>query len=633
MTDTVERSRIARMVMSSRFPIGVATTYKQPIVGFCCVILLSIYLVVTITGCQSTSSTRPPRGGNESPVYNDRNDPIGSVSQASLPEEFIRRLDLAHKPHFRVSPQNIRNYFEDWPSQQRGGFDRDPSNYVHTLSELVLNALHEPLRAITHVNNLRTEDQSQRRAKVVMLSYIYRWLDDCENSVRMLVSHEPRTEAESSEWSERIWSVFDGPCVYRSLTERITNNLTVQGWWDLAAIAVVSNSLHERAVQYRRWKVQYAQHLAARFPPAFFRTQHEVPKKIALLLPQSGPLSSAATAIKNGFFSAHLDTSVHHNLSIDVYDTTTTEITTLIAQVIEDGVDVIVGPLEKDNVRRILEKSAVSVPIVALNQPTSGSRLAPQNNLVQLAQVVEDDAIALASQINTQNLRRVLLVLGKDYWCVRAAIGFRNTLDDSVVVAAETVLSDLSRSTENVARLLNVTESTTRQTDIARVTRRTIEFTARRRHDVDAIVAFVDEDEFSALSAALHYHFAGDIPVLLAEPTFRNVSRTGNYADGATFTTTPAQLYSIPLTTQIRESFADASVLYPLYVFGIDTYRTALHIEEVLKGGSVYGYTGYLRQDDNKTLVREPIWGTVEGRILKPRKHIKLREGLNRQLF
>lgn len=633
MTDTLDSSRIARRVTSSRFPIGVATTYKQPMVGFCCVILLSIYLIITVAGCQSTTTTRPPRGGNENQVYNDRNDPIGSTSQASLSEEFIRRLDLAHQPHFSVSPQNIRNYFEGWPPQQQGGSNRDGSNYVHALSELVLEALYEPLSAITHVDSLKTEDQSQQRAKVVMLSYIYRWLDDCENAVRVLSSHEPRTEAESSQWSDRIWSIFDSPCVYRSLTTRITDNLSLQGWWDLARIAVTSNSQHERSMKFRRWKVQQAQHIAAQFPPSFFRTEHEVPQKIALLLPQSGPLSSAATAIKNGFLSAHLHTSIPHNLSIDVYDTTTTEITTLVAQVIEDGVDVIVGPLEKDNVRRILEKATVNVPIVALNQPTSGSRLARQKNLIQLAQVVEDDAIALANQINTQNLRRVLLVLGSDYWCVRAAIGFRNTLEDSVVVAAETVLSDLSKTTESVAKLLRVTQSTTRLTDIAQVTRRNIEFTARRRHDIDAIVAFLDEEEFSALSAALHYHFAGDIPVLLADPTFRDVSRAGNYADGATFTTTPAQLYSMPLTSQIRESFADASVLYPLYVFGIDTYRTAMHIEEVLKGGSVYGYTGYLRQDDNRTLVREPIWGTVEGRILKPRKRIKLREGVNRQLF
>ena len=618
--------------MSSRFPIGVATTYKHPDVRFCWIIVLTVYLLSCTVGCQNTTTASSPTREHDK-VYNDRNDPVDSKSQASMFEEFIRRLDIAHRTQVKGVAQSVRTQFVDWPPKQNGLSNQDNSNYVQTLSALVLEGLQAPFRTLTHVNSLRTQDQAQYRAKVVLLSYIYQWIDDCESAVAVLTPYEPSTDRESSHWAERIWSVLDSPCAYRSLTTVITNNVTVQGWWDLAGIVVASNSHTDRTKKFREWKERYAQHLAARFPLELFRTQHESPQKIALLLPQSGPLSSAATAIKNGFFSAHLNTTVPSNLSIDVYDTSTTEITTLIEQVVDDGVDVIVGPLEKDNVRRILEKDAASVPIVALNRPTSGPRLAPQRNLVHLAQVVEDDAVAIANRINTGNFRRVLLVLGGDYWCVRAAIRFRDMIDDSVTVAAETVFSDLSESTESIANLLRVTQSSSRQSDVARITRRTIEFTARRRHDIDAIVAFVDKDEFSALSAALHYHFAGDIPVLLAEPTFRDLSRAGSYADGVSFTSTPAHLYPIPLTLRIRGSFADASVLYPLYIFGIDAYRTTMSIESVLAGGSIFGYTGYLRQNDNGTLMREPIWGTVDGRALKPRKHIIQRAERNRHLF
>lgn len=584
-------------------------------------------------GCQNTTTARNPNGGYDGQVYNDRIDPFGSASRTSLSEEFIHRLDLAHQLPLRVPTQAIHNQFVDWLPKENDLVDLEDSNYVEILTDFVLDALQAPLDTIVRLNNLRTQERVQQRAKVVLLSYLYQWIDDCENAVNVLCTYEPQTDSDGSQWTERIWAVLDSPCAYRSLTAAITNNVTVQGWWDLAAIAVTSNSAHERATKYRSWQVRYSQHLAARFPPTIFRSPDTGPKKIALLLPQSGPLAIAATAIKNGFLSAHLHAKDSNNLSIDVYDTATTEITTLIEQVVEDGVDVIVGPLDKENVRRVLEKESTNVPIVALNRPSSGPRLTPKRNLVQLAQVVEDDAAAIAREINVQNLKRVLLILGDDYWCVRAAISFRNTINTAVVVAAETVLSDLGESTESVANLLRVTQSNTRQADVATVTRRSIEFTARRRQDIDAIVAFVDQDEFSALSAALYYHFAGDVPVFLAEPTFRDLSRTGSYADGVEFTTTPAHLYAIPLTTKIQESFADASVLYPLYVFGIDAYRTTMHMEEVLKGGPIYGYTGYLRQDVNRTLVREPVWGVVEGRSLKPRKHIIVREEHNRQLF
>lgn len=633
MTDTVESSRIARTVMSSKFPIGVDTTYKHPVVGFVCFILASMCLVFFNVGCQNTTTAGVPGGGYDGQVYNERNDPFVWGSRTSLVEEFIRRLDLAHQLPVRIPSQAIHIQFDDWLPKENSIFDLEDSNYVEKLTEFVLDALQAPLSTLERVNNLRTQDRGQHRAKVVLLSYIYQWINDCENAVSVLCTHEPQTDSESAQWTERIWTVLDSPCAYRSLTTTITNNVTVQGWWDLAAIAVTSNSQHERATKFRGWQAQYAQHLAARFPPTVFKTQGTAPKKVALLLPQSGPLSIAASAIKNGFLSAHLQATDSNNLSIDVYDTATTEITTLIEQVVEDGVDVIVGPLEKENVRRVLEKTTTSVPIVALNRPSRGPRLTPKRNLVQLAQVVEDDAAAIAREINAQNLERVLLILGDDYWCIRAAMSFRNTINPVVVVAAETVLSDLGESTESVANLFRVTQSNTRQGDVATITRRSIEFTARRRQDVDAIVAFVDQDEFSALSAALHYHFAGDVPVFLAEPTFRDLSRAGSYADGVAFTSTPAHLYAIPLTTQIQESFADASVLFPLYVFGIDAYRTTMHIEEVIKGGPIYGYTGYLRQDVDKTLVRDPVWGVVDGRSLKPRKHIIVREERNRQLF
>lgn len=566
----------------------------------------------------------------------DRNNGLNRTvpgSPYSLVEEFVRRLDLAHRSNISERVQSIQSQFEAWPPKQSRSSDFDHWNYVQTLSALALEGFQNPASAQVKLNKLQTQDVQQFRAKVVLLSYLYLWDEDCESAITALSTHEPPTELESELWSARMWSVLASPCAYQSLFLDGTGNVSVQGWWDLAEIMITSNSQEERIRKYRSWKFKYGDHLAARYPPASFQKQYEAPQKIALLLPQSGPLSSAATAIKNGFLSAYLQTALPENVSVDVYDTSTTEITTLIEQVVDEGVDVIVGPLDKENVRRVLERNSANIPIVALNRPSHSVQNSPQHNLVQLAQVVEDDAVAVARQLHRQDLQRVLLVLGDDHWCVRATLSFRDTIEDSVFIAAETVLSDLSKATENVANLLRVSQSTARQSDIVRTTRRTVEFTARRRHDIDAIVAFVDHDEFTALSAALHYHFAGNIPVFLIEPTFRDLTRAGSYADGTAFTTTPAHLYPFSLTTQIQESFADASVLYPLYVFGVDAYRTTMQVEGVLSGEAIFGYTGYLQRNDSGALVREPLWGIVRGRTLTPRKHIISRNGINRYLF
>lgn len=574
-------------------------------------------LVLAMTSCQSAPTTKTPdellSGTNSSESYASQ-----SNTWSSFTEEFVRRLDFVYAQHWNELDTSIHQHFTGWPPKQDNYLDIENWHYVQTLSKLVLRGVNDPFSTLAILKNQPTKNQSQLNAKVVFQSYLFQTVDDCASAVSVLSVYEPKSDAESALWAERIWSVFNSTCAYQSLTDNAAPNVAVQGWWDLAKLAVICNSLTERTNQYRRWKLRYPDHLADKFPPQFFRRQYETPQKIALLLPKSGPLSSAANAIKNGFVSAHLQTNSQANFSLQVYDTATTEITTLIKQIVDDGVDVIVGPLAKDNVRRVLDRDLPNIPMIALNRPPLGSHVESRRNVVQLAQVVEDDAVAVGQQLLLQDIRRVLLIRGDDQWCARTAASFRNTVEDSVAVVAETVLSDLSEVTENVAQLLHVTQSLNRQSDIARTTRRTIEFTARRRHDIDAIVAFVDQHEFAALSAALHYHFAGNIPVYLAEPTFRDLAQTGNYADGVFFTSTPAHLYPIELTTRIQESFTDASVLYPLYVFGIDVYRSTMQIEGMLLGEPIFGYTGYLTRDDHGVMQREPIWGRVEGRILKP---------------
>ena len=64
-----------------------------------------------------------------------------------------------------------------------------------------------------------------------------------------------------------------------------------------------------------------------------------------------------------------------------------------------------------------------------------------------------------------------------------------------------------------MGEVLQVDVSTERAADLARTIGQAPEFIPRRRRDVDALVAFVDNVQARALKPALAFHFARDLPV------------------------------------------------------------------------------------------------------------------------
>ena len=73
--------------------------------------------------------------------------------------------------------------------------------------------------------------------------------------------------------------------------------------------------------------------------------------RIALLLPQTGPLSAAARSVRDGFLSAYYQLPPQRRPRVRIYDTAAgTPIATLIERAAHAGATVIVGPLLRADV-------------------------------------------------------------------------------------------------------------------------------------------------------------------------------------------------------------------------------------------------------------------------------------------
>ncbi len=94
------------------------------------------------------------------------------------------------------------------------------------------------------------------------------------------------------------------------------------------------------------------------------------PKRIALAMPLNGKLAKAGQAVVDGFMAARFESKAGSDAVpyIKVYDTTQlSSLDALYFQASADGMDIVIGPLDKEKVIELSQKDALPIPTLALN--------------------------------------------------------------------------------------------------------------------------------------------------------------------------------------------------------------------------------------------------------------------------
>ena len=420
--------------------------------------------------------------------------------------------------------------------------------------------------------------------------------------------------------SDYVWSIVSksAPFNVHNYLE-LVNDDEVEGWWELARLYQESLSDPSWNRSWTQWRDTHQAHPAQNFPPTELLQQANSIHQLAVLLPQSGPLADAAIPIRDGIISAYqadnnLRTETEQS-SVVFLDTTNQDIPTLIHSAFRNGAEAVIGPLSKQNVEDAMMEREYPGPVLLLNHVGIGTR--PNYELRQLALSVEDEAIFHAEFLRERQKNRLLLIYGDSLWSSRCMFAFVARTEPKSNIVDVASLSDLATVTETVAGLLDVDESTIRRERVATTTRLDLEFTARRRQDIDAIVAFVDAAEFEALTAALRYHFADDIDLYVTEAAVRDAP-PNEEADGVKFSASPWLVYTTPMRNRIQSVFDPSSEAFSLYALGIDAYRIINRWELYRGQNAIGGETGYYHLDSDGTVRRTPVWGIVADGKLKP---------------
>ncbi len=341
----------------------------------------------------------------------------------------------------------------------------------------------------------------------------------------------------------------------------------------------------------------------------------EQPKVLGILLPQSGPLAAAGNAITKGIMAAHYD--ANSATEIRVFDSQSiTDLLAFIQKEAANGVDLFIGPLEKDKVAALAE-ARLSVPVLALNRLALPDDARINGNLFQFGLAPEDEAIQIARRAQKDQHRRVLLIAPSDNWGDRSVEAYQSAtegLDTKTIIAR---YDDDVTYAQFVRQILEVDESQARSDELRRMIGRGFEFTPRRRQDLSMIALLSNGDDARQLSPALAFYYADDLPIFAtSQVNDVNATRINNLdLNGVQFLDIPWKLLpKDDLGDRIVNAWPAASgSLGPLFAMGMDSYNLLPRLKQMREFPSTrfYGTTGTLRIEQ-QILRRDLTWATME---------------------
>ncbi|MEZ5540165.1 MAG: penicillin-binding protein activator [Pseudomonadales bacterium] len=225
-------------------------------------------------------------------------------------------------------------------------------------------------------------------------------------------------EAGQADLSAQIWSLLksmsmeDLQFLESADSSNPKQDKLLTGWLALAHIQREDAGSPDRlATDIQRWRSSYADHPANRHMPTELSpaaagnpSQH-----IALLLPLTGKWAAAGQAFRDGFMSMHYQkmSGGGASVQVDLLDTSASpDILNIYQQAVTQGAQLIIGPLQREQVQTLANQTTLPVPTLALNH---AAQAAPQQ-LYQFSLNPDDDVAQVAAAAFANQKRRALVI-------------------------------------------------------------------------------------------------------------------------------------------------------------------------------------------------------------------------------
>lgn len=408
--------------------------------------------------------------------------------------------------------------------------------YIHYIQARILYVQGKQTDAqnILQALDLSTNQPAMRYKILSFQRYIYNLAGDSLNSARVgdqLLQITPEGPMAKS-LTRYIWrdlQQFQASSVQRVINENSTPRW--QSWLALSELGTHQDSGADQLHALTLWRSNNPDHPAAEELPGgmgFLLGAEPNPKKVALLLPLSGRLAPAAQAVRDGYLANYYAARARDGFGTDVevinlldFDS----VTQAYNSAVENGAELVIGPLSKNAVEELGKLPGRTVPVLALNR-VDGSLPAAETALVQLALAPEDEVEQIAKLAFGRGARRALVIHPAGEWGdkMNAALG-RQWQKLGGVVSSTATYSNRGSYSSSISSALNLRTSEQRANDIRRMLATKVESTARRRQDVDVVFLLSKNAvEARSLKPLLAYHYASDLPVYATSNIYRGIT-------------------------------------------------------------------------------------------------------------
>lgn len=335
------------------------------------------------------------------------------------------------------------------------------------------------------------------------------------------------------------------------------------------------------------------------------------PKHLALLLPLSGPYAGAGQAVRDGFLTAYYNTtpSATSPTVVRVYDTANGKtMTQVYQQAVADKADIIVGPLQKDEVTQ-LANVGPSLPVLALNYPLNLNRL--PSGFYEFGLSPQNEAVQVAQRAASDGHHNMLVIYPSDAWGdgVAAAFGKQWQAQGGSVVGSLGYTPTQNFQTA-IQQLLRANPCSGSQANC----------TAQRRQDFDAIFIIATPQVARQIIPMLQYYYAGNVAMYSTSLIYGGTPNPNYYRDmgSVIFCDMP---WVISNNTQLQPAQNQIAKNWPapyqnyvrLYALGIDAFALTSQLDTLANGSSSYsGATGTLSINRRQQVMRQLQWAQFQ---------------------
>lgn len=336
-------------------------------------------------------------------------------------------------------------------------------------------------------------------------------------------------------------------------------------------------------------------------------------------------MANVARALQDGFLAAHFQAQQagQNPPSIKLYDSTQVRsLDDFYRQAQADGVELVVGPLEKPLVKQLANREQLPITTLALNY-SDNSQEGPAQ-LFQFGLAAEDEARAVASRAWGDGMRRAVALVPRGEWGDRVLAAFSQSWQSAggSLIAAEHVDQPVQLA-QQIADLLQLRQSEGRAQRLQGALGSQIATQPSRRQDIDFVFLAATPQQARQIKPTLAFQYAGDLPVYATSHLYTGTNNPTQDQDlnGIRFCETPWLLNpSDPTRQQVAAQWPQANGSMGRLAMGVDAYRLAPRLPELKAVPSLQidGLTGTLSLNPTQRIERQLQWAEFRNGQVQP---------------